>query len=90
MIDDMTFKHSNFMLESFSCELRLKCKQKYGVILSAENFARNYNLRAHEIDSISRESARKWLRGVSFPEPKRLIVLIDWLDLDLNSVFNKR
>jgi hypothetical protein len=90
MKDDMTSTHSNFILELFSCELRLKCKQKYGVILSAEHFARNYNLRSHEMNSISRETARKWLRGVSFPEPKRLIVLIDWLDIDLNSVLNKR
>jgi hypothetical protein len=90
MEDDMTSTHSNFILELFSRELRLKCKQKYGVILSAEQFARNYNLRSHEMNSISRETARKWLRGVSFPEPKRLIVLIDWLDIDLNSVLNKR
>ncbi len=85
----MPLKHPNIILESFSCELRLKCKEKYGVILSAEHFSRNYNLRAEEVNSISRESARKWLRGISFPEPARLMVLIAWLDLDLNSVLTK-
>jgi hypothetical protein len=82
----MPLKQPNIILESFSSELRMKCKEKYGVILSAENFSRNYNLRADALDSISRESARKWLRGISFPEPAKLMVLVGWLDIDLNSV----
>lgn len=86
---EMRLKNQNVILESFSMELRSKCKEKYGAILSAEHFSRNYNLRANEVDSISRESARKWLRGISFPEPAKLMVLIDWLNLDLNSVLTK-
>ena len=31
---------------------------------------------------ISQESARKWLKGLSFPNQERIMVLILWLKLD--------
>lgn len=60
--------------------LRLKYKSKK---ISALYFATQFNKHCKKSSlHISQESARKWLRGLSFPNQERVMVLILWLKLD--------
>ena len=60
--------------------LRLKYKSKN---ISALYFATQFNKQCKKSSlHISQESARKWLRGLSFPNQERVMVLILWLKLD--------
>jgi len=36
---------------------------------------------------VSAETTRKWLKGIVFPDLENLVLLCNWLDLDLSSVF---
>lgn len=65
----------------FSRRLKELLTAKYGYIPSAAKFSDAFNLRAHGTTTISRETARKWIRGEAIPELSRLKVLINWLGL---------
>ena len=67
--------------ETFSRSLQELLTEKYGYLPSAAKFSDAFNLRAHGTTTISRETARKWLRGEAIPELSRLRVLIMWLGL---------
>lgn len=54
----------------------------YGKLPSAAKFADAFNLRAHGTTTISRETARKWLKGQAIPEIGKMRVLITWLGMD--------
>ncbi len=56
--------------------------KKYQVIPSNSFIATQFNLRAYGTSGISRETARKWTKGLAFPAPGNLIVLIKWLKLN--------
>jgi hypothetical protein len=47
-----------------------------------------FNLRAEGTTTITAETARKWVKGLSVPEIDRFKVLIKWLELDVDSIFN--
>ena len=68
----------------FSGELNKALRLKYNAKkISALYFARQFNLECKKSSlHISQESARKWLKGLSFPNQERLMVLILWLKLD--------
>ena len=68
----------------FSGELNKALRLKYNAKkISALYFARQFNLECKKPSlHISQESARKWLKGLSFPNQERLMVLILWLKLD--------
>jgi len=57
---------------------------KFKRIPTAQNFANSFNAQTNHANSITRESARKWITGQAMPEFNRLIILRDWLKLDLN------
>jgi hypothetical protein len=62
--------------------LRRLLKIKYPhTKLTAAFVASQYNLRARSSGSISNETARKWLSGISIPAAHRLQVLTDWLGI---------
>jgi hypothetical protein len=65
----------------FSRRLKELLTARYGYVPSAAKFSDAFNLRAHGTTTISRETARKWIRGEAIPELSRLKVLIDWLGL---------
>ena len=75
--------------DNFSSHLRSKLRERFrGRLPSAVVFAAQFNRRISEYAStISQETARRWLRGISFPEESRLRVLAEWLDLDLRKAF---
>jgi hypothetical protein len=69
-------------LSKFERALRTGIARKLGRQVSAQRFADQFNLRANGTDTISRETARKWIRGTTIPDYERLAVLIQWLEID--------
>jgi len=70
----------------FAQSLKKNLISRFGRVPSASFVANNFNLRAYETQTITRETARKWLTGMSFPEGGRLKVLAEWLNLDVNEI----
>jgi transcriptional regulator with XRE-family HTH domain len=75
-------KNRETTLSKFEQSLRTGISRKLGRQISAQRFANQFNLRAHGTDTISRETARKWMRGTTIPDYERLSVLVEWLELD--------
>lgn len=62
--------------------------KKYKKVPSGSFLANQFNLRAEGTTTITAETARKWIKGISVPEIDRFKVLIKWLELDIDSIFN--
>ena len=73
------------MLERFSIALRSGLVNKYSRIPTAQKFSDEFNLRS--INPITRETARKWINGLVMPESERLLVLIQWLNLNSDYMY---
>jgi len=56
--------------------------EKYALIPTNSFVATQFNLRAHGTSVVSRETARKWLKGLALPSPGHLIAIIKWLKLN--------
>ena len=65
----------------FAQAFKERLKEKYIRVPSAAKIADAFNLRAHGTSTISRETARKWLKGEGLPEIGKLNVLLKWLNL---------
>ncbi len=70
----------------FSKCLAERLLERYNKIPSAAFIAKEFNLRALDVEPISQESARKWLRGLAVPELNKLFILQSWLQIDLNAL----
>ncbi len=64
--------------------------KKYKKVPSGYFFADQFNLRAEGTTTITAETARKWIKGLSVPEIDRFKVLIKWLEFDVDELFNAR
>jgi len=73
------------MLERFSIALRSGLVNKFSRIPTAQKFSNEFNLRS--VTPITRETARKWINGITMPESERLLVLIQWLSLNADYVY---
>ncbi|CAM8333600.1 hypothetical protein MCEWOLH11_00562 [Candidatus Methylopumilus universalis] len=73
------------MLERFSIALRSGLVNKFSRIPTAQKFSDEFNLRS--VTPITRETARKWINGLVMPESERLLVLIQWLNLNSDYVY---
>lgn len=69
----------------FSNALRSGLVNKFNRIPTAQKFSDEFNLRS--INPISKETARKWINGITMPEPERLAELINWFNLNSDYVF---
>ena len=78
------------VVEKFSEELRTKLGPIFSKSITGESLAREFNLRAFGCPPITRETARRWLIGTALPEYGRLVVLKQWLDLDMEYIFDPR
>lgn len=91
-MNEVTIKNKNinnrekFALD-FAALLNKYLIRKYKTIPSASFFANQFNLRAKGTTTISTETARKWIRGISVPEIDRFVVLIDWLGFHPGELF---
>lgn len=74
----------------FSKALNIALIHKFGRIPTANSFANQFNFRAEGMIGVTRETARKWLAGQAIPEVAKLIVLVDWLEIDANAFMSKR
>ena len=73
------------MLERFSIVLRSGLVNKFSRFPTAQKFSDEFNLRS--VNPITRETARKWINGLVMPESERLLVLIQWLNLNSDYVY---
>ena len=69
----------------FGRTLNAALTRKFGRTLSAQRLADLFNLHAAGTTTISRETARKWLRAKSMPDYDHLSVLVRWLEVDPRS-----
>ena len=76
------------VLERFSEELRSRLGLIFGKSITGESLAREFNLRAIVCPHITRETSRRWLIGTSLPEYGSLVVFKQWLDLDMDYIFD--
>jgi CRISPR/Cas system endoribonuclease Cas6 (RAMP superfamily) len=67
--------------KKFSAHFKEQLKKRYNKIPSTNFIANEFNLRAHNSETVSREAVRKWLNGLSFPRSDKLSVMRKWLDL---------
>ena len=82
-------RNKRLVIKNFNRAL-ISCIEKHSQItLSATALANAFNLRADGTTTISRQTARKWLTGESIPEPGHLLVLVEWLKLDMNEVYKR-
>jgi hypothetical protein len=49
--------------------------------------AREFNLRDPSPCSVTHEGVRRWLRGLSLPNPHRMEILFEWLEIDPTSIW---
>ena len=77
---------NNHLRKIFSEALLEALIRRYKFVPSAAFIAKEFNIRADSLQSISHESARRWLQGTSLPDIGKLLVLRSWLDLDLNAL----
>ena len=75
------------IIKKFSQELNRCLKIKYKKRLKNSEFATFYNLNFTR--SITSETARKWLLGISVPSVSIMKDLAHWLDMNLSDLFNK-
>jgi len=76
--------------QGFSKTLRESLRLRYGRVPSAAFLSREFNLRHHGSNSVTSESIRRWMLGLSMPRPDHLQTLVHWLNLDLNRLFRSQ
>jgi len=67
--------------KKFAAHFKEKLKQRYKRVPSTNFIANEFNLRAVNSETVSREAVRKWLNGLSFPKSDKLSVMRIWLDI---------
>jgi hypothetical protein len=67
--------------KKFAAHFKEKLKTRYKKIPSTSFIANEFNLHAHDSDTVTREAVRKWLNGLSFPKSDKLNVMRTWLDI---------
>jgi len=67
--------------KKFAAHLKEKLKVRYKKVPSTSFIAIEFNLRAHDSKTVTREAVRKWLNGLSFPKSDKLTVMRKWLDI---------
>ena len=68
--------------KKFAAHFKEKLKTRYKKVPSTSFIANEFNLRAHDSDTVTREAVRKWLNGLSFPKSDKLSVMRNWLDVE--------
>jgi len=74
-----------FVKKKFSDELNSCLEKKYKKRIKNSELATYYNLQFTR--SITSETARKWLLGITVPNISVVNDLAKWLDMDLSDLF---
>ena len=72
----------------FSQALRIGLLAKFRHIPSSGFLAKEFNLRANNTNTITSETARRWLQGQVLPDIDKMISLSEWLGIDLNTLLS--
>lgn len=79
--------HSEYELKKcFSSVLQESLVKRYKKLPSSAFVAKEFNLRAVGSTPVTSEAVRRWIKGISLPEFERMVVLRNWLGIDLNLV----
>jgi len=70
--------------ESFAEILQYALIKKYKSIPAAAFIAKEFNNHTNHAYNMTSEGVRLWLQGKTIPEFERLVMLKDWLGIDLN------
>lgn len=83
---DAKMQSKNILRDSFASALKKCLVRRYKELPSAAFVAKEFSLRTHTTEAITQESARRWLKGLAIPDLAKLLVLRNWLDLDINAL----
>ena len=72
------------MRKKFSVHFKEQLKKRYRKVPSTSFIANEFNLRAHDSETVTREAVRKRLNGLSFPKSDKLTVMRKWLDIEID------
>jgi len=81
-------KNKKKILERFRSALAIALENHQFRTSSPTAFSDAYNLRANGTTVITRQTASKWLNGETLPDHGHMAVLVSWLHLDLNAIYN--
>ena len=70
--------------KKFATHFKEQLKKRYKKVPSTNFIANEFNLRAHDSHTVSREAVRKWLNGLSLPTSDKLSVMRNWLDIQID------
>ncbi len=77
----------NDVKDEFARLLKEGLQAHFGRMPAVAAVTREFNLRAHGVEPVTQESVRRWLKGISMPEERKLRILVTWLKLDLSRCF---
>jgi len=78
---------SQYLVDRFNLAFKAGLINRFGRIPAAEKFTIEFNFRNTPLPPINRETARQWIIGEALPNPVRLRLLINWLELDASFIF---
>jgi hypothetical protein len=82
------YKSVELVKIKFSEEMKRCCMNKYKVTPSNAQLSKDFYSATQYKLKVNQETFRLWMKGESFPDLNSLLYLIEWLDLDLNNIFN--
>lgn len=74
-------------VENFSIALNEALRNRYGKTPSAVFFMNEFNIRSYGTKFITRETARKWIKGLGLPRAAAIQILVDWLNINPTNIF---
>ena len=81
-------KNKREILARFSKALRMASQKSRTSGVTPTELADAFNLRASGTTVITRQTASKWLNGETLPDHGHMAVLVSWLNLDLNKIYD--
>jgi hypothetical protein len=72
---------------NFSNALNEALHNRYGKTPSAAFFMNEFNIRSYGSKFITRETARKWIKGIGLPRSGAIQILVDWLKINPSDIF---
>lgn len=81
-------KNKKRVRDKFSAALKAASLEKCGNKISPTSLANSFNLRASGTTVITRQTASKWLKGEALPDHGHMVVLVRWLQLNLNDIYS--
>jgi hypothetical protein len=76
----------NKIEQRFSNALQHSLIKRYGKLPPSSFVAKEFEQQCEQSESVTQESVRRWIRGISIPSDQRLHILVKWLNLDFNHI----